>query len=131
MSIDVIGDFLTVIRNALMVYKRSVVVPNSNFKVSIAQVLKDEGFIRDFAIEDSENGKPLLKIFLKYVDGNSVINEITRISTPGRRHYEDSKNIKKVVGGLGVSIVSTSNGIMPDRQARKMGIGGEVVCHVW
>ena len=131
MSIDVVGDFLTVIRNALMVYKRSVVVPSSNFKVSIAQVLKDEGFIRDFVIEDGENEKSLLKIFLKYVDGNSVINEITRISTPGRRHYEDSKNIKKVVGGLGVSIVSTSNGIMPDRQARKMGIGGEVVCHVW
>lgn len=131
MSIDVIGDFLTVIRNALIVYKRSVVVPNSSFKVGIAQVLKNEGFIRDFAVEGNEGVKTSLRIFLKYIDGNPVINEITRISTPGRRHYEDSKNIKKVIGGLGVSILSTSNGIMPDRQAREMGIGGEIICHVW
>ncbi|MBD3231540.1 30S ribosomal protein S8 [Candidatus Dependentiae bacterium] len=131
MSVDVIGDFLTVIRNALMVYKRFIVVPCSNFKLGIAKVLKDEGFIRDFAKEEDSQGKPRLKIFLKYVDGESVINEISRISKPGRRRYERGNNITKVVGGLGVSILSTSHGIITDKQARKMGIGGEVVCHIW
>ena len=131
MSVDVIGDFLTVIRNALMIYKRSVVVPSSKCKVGIAQVLKDEGFIRDFKIEQDTIGKKFLQIFLKYVDGESVINEITRISKPGRRHYERSKKIIPVVGGLGISIVSTSKGVMTDRKAKKMFVGGEILCHVW
>ncbi|MFC1894938.1 30S ribosomal protein S8 [Candidatus Dependentiae bacterium] len=131
MSVDVIGDFLTVIRNALMVYKRSIVVPNSKCKVGIAIVLKDEGFIRDFKIEENDQNKSVLHVFLKYVDGESVINEITRISTPGRRCYEGSKKITPVIGGLGISVVSTSKGIMTDRQARKVSVGGEVFCHVW
>ena len=131
MSVDVIGDFLTVIRNALMIYKRSVVVPNSKCKVGIAQVLKDEGFIRDFKIEQDDTGKKFLHVFLKYVDGESVINESTRISKPGRRHYERSQKIIPVVGGLGVSVVSTSKGVMTDREARKKSVGGEVFCHVW
>ena len=131
MSVDVIGDFLTVIRNALMVYKRSVVVPCSSYKVGVAQVLKDEGFIRDFKIEKDEKGKSFLHVFLKYVDGKSVINQISRVSKPGRRHYERAKKVTSVVGGLGISILSTSKGIMTDQQARKLSIGGEVICHVW
>ncbi len=131
MSVDVIGDFLTVIRNALMIRKRSVTVPGSKLKIGIAQVLKDEGFIRDFEKFEDENGKVFLKIVLKYVNGESVINEVSRVSRPGRRCYERAKGITPVVGGLGVSILSTSFGIMTDKKARKMLVGGEVLCHIW
>lgn len=131
MSVDVIGDFLTVIRNALMVYKRSAIVPSSNLRAALAQVLKDEGFIKDFKKSEDENGRLYLTIFLKYVDGESAINEIKRISKPSRRYYQRANNIAKVVGGLGVAVLSTSSGIMTDRQARKKSIGGEVICHVW
>jgi small subunit ribosomal protein S8 len=131
MSIDVIGDFLTVIRNALMVYKRSIVVPCSNEKMGIAEVLKNEGYIRDYKKTEDEKGKASLTVLLKYVDGESAINELKRVSRPGRRCYERAKNITPVVGGLGVSILSTSSGIMTDRQAKKLSVGGEVICHVW
>ena len=131
MSIDVIGNFLTVIRNALMVYKRSIVVPCSNEKIGIAEVLKNEGYIRGFKKTEDEDGKMYLTVSLKYVDGESAINELTRISKPGRRYYERARKITTVVGGLGVSVLSTSSGIMTDRQARKLLIGGEVICHVW
>ena len=131
MSIDVVGDFLTIIRNALMVYKRSVKVPYSNLKAGIAKVLKDEGYIKDFSKEVSEDGKALLVLVLKYVDGQPAINEITRISKPGRRFYERSSKITPVVGGLGVAILTTSSGIITDQQARKLSVGGEVICHIW
>ncbi len=131
MSIDVVGDFLTVIRNALMVYKRSVSVPYSNLKFGIAKVLKDEGYIKDFRKEEDERGKSTLVLVLKYVDGQSAINEITRVSKPGRRFYERSSKITPVVGGLGVAILTTSSGIMTDQQARRLSVGGEVICHVW
>lgn len=131
MSVDVVGDFLTVIRNALMVYKRSVAVPYSNLKAGIAQVLKDEGFVKDFSKSENENGHAILNVSLKYVDGQPAINEIKRVSKPGRRHYERSGKIVPVIGGLGVAILSTSSGIMSDQQARKLSVGGEVICHVW
>jgi len=132
MSIDTMGDFLTAIRNALMVSKRTVTVPFSTMKMGVAQVLKDEGFVKDFKKIEKENSvKSSLVINLKYVAGESAIHEITRISRPGRRHYENLKNMQKVIGGLGVSILSTNAGIMADKKARKMSVGGEVICHVW
>lgn len=130
MSIDTISDFLTVIRNGLSVNKKSILVPCSNMKVEIAKVLKDEGYIRDYKEEDKD-GKRFLTVFLKYVDGESVIHEIKRVSRSGRRHYSKTNDIKSVIGGLGIAIITTSGGIMTDRQAKKLGVGGEVVCNVW
>ena len=130
MSRDTISDFLTIIRNGLKVNKRSIVVPSSKLQVAVSKVLKDEGYIKDFNI--SEDGQKLkLTVFLKYVDGESVIHEITRVSTPGCRQYENSKSITPVIGGLGIAILTTSSGIITDRQAKELGVGGEVICHVW
>lgn len=132
MSIDTLGDFLTVIRNGLSVRKRSVTVPSSKMKINIASVLKEEGYIKDFAIElDKKTEKPSLSLYLKYVQGESVINEITRVSKPSRRCYEGISNLKPVVGGLGISIVTTNAGVITDRKARELKVGGEVICHIW
>ena len=131
MSIDVIGNFLTEIRNAILVSKRSLETPFSNMKIGIAQVLKDEGFIRDFEKLEGEGNKHSLRVHLKYVDGESVIHQIKRISRPGRRHYESLNNIETVIGGLGISILSTNAGIVTDKKAKKLLVGGEVLCHVW
>ena len=130
MSIDTISDFLTIIRNGLSVSKKSIVAPYSNFKIEIAKVLKDEGYIKDYK-EQEIDGKRFLVIILKYVNGESVIHEIKRVSTPGRRHYEATNTIESVIGGLGISILTTSFGVVTDRQAKKLGVGGEVVCNVW
>jgi small subunit ribosomal protein S8 len=130
MSVDAIGDFLTIVRNGVLSSKRAVVAPYSRLKFEIAQILKDEGFIKDVAVEDLE-GKKQLKIALKYVKGESVIHEIDRISTPGRRHYVGHKGFRPVIGGLGVSIVTTNRGIMTNKKARQQGVGGEVLCTVW
>lgn len=130
MSIDVIGDFLTVIRNGLAVGKKSVTVPHSSMKSNIAKVLKEEGFIKDFKREDLD-GKASLTVFLKYVKGEPVIHEIKRISKPSNRYFERSNKLTSVIGGLGVSIISTSSGIVTDRYARANALGGEVICHVW
>ena len=130
MSIDTIGNFLTVIRNGLMVKRRTVSLQHSNMREAITQVLKNEGFIRDFKKTEEDN-KAVLTVVLKYVDGEPAINEITRISTPGRRQYERSNNMTNVIGGLGISILTTSKGVMTDKQATQQGIGGEVICHIW
>lgn len=130
MSIDVIGNFLTVVRNGLNVRKRTVTVPSSKLKEGIAGVLKQEGYLKDFNVS-TENNKSLLTMTLKYVKGESVIHEIGRISKPSCRRYEGYKTLKPVIGGLGISILSTSSGIVTDRQAKKMGVGGEVLCYVW
>ena len=130
MSIDTIGDFLTVIRNALMVSKRSISAPFSGMKLGIAKVLKDEGYIKDYQQADGENDKPCLVVYLKYVKGMSVIRGIKRISTPGRREYLRTKKMRGVDGGLGIAILSTNKGIITDLQARKLAVGGEVICHV-
>lgn len=130
MSVDSIGNFLTIIRNALMIKRRTVAAPSSQLKVNIAQVLKAEGYIKDFQVNE-QDGKHFLTLHLKYVKGEPVIHEITRVSKPGRRYYESSKNLERVVGGLGISIVSTSAGVMTDAQARKQSVGGEVICRIW
>ncbi len=131
MSIDSIGDFLTIIRNGIMVSKKTVKAPHSTLKLEIAQILKSEGFIRDFVVEELDAAKKEITIFLKYVKGESVIHEITRISTPGRRNYVGHSGYKPVIGGLGLSIVTTNQGVMSSKQARQRGVGGEVLCSVW
>ncbi len=131
MSIDSIGDFLTIIRNGVMVSKPFVHIPYSKMRFALAEILRDEGFIRDFAILDGENNIKILKIFLKYVDGESVIHSIQRVSKPGRRVYAGVGEIKPVIGGLGLSIITTSQGIISHKKAKKLGVGGEVICTVW
>lgn len=127
---DVIGDFLTIIRNGIAVSRLSVTVPYSKLKNSIVDILKNEGFIKDFSIE-ANGAKKTLRIFLKYVDGESVIHEIARVSKPGRRMYRGFSDLKPVVGGLGVSILTTSHGVLTNKQAKARSVGGEVICTVW
>lgn len=126
---DPIADMLTRIRNAQMVEKASVAMPSSKVKVAIAQVLKDEGYIEDFAVR-GEAGKPELELQLKYYAGRPVIERIERVSTPGLRIYKGAQELPRVMNGLGVAIVSTSRGVMTDRRARASGVGGEVLCVV-
>ncbi len=126
---DPIADMLTRIRNALSAGKVEVSMPQSKQKQAIAQVLKDEGFVTDFSVSDNE-GKPTLVIKLKYYEGKPVIDRIKRVSRPGLRIYKGSKELPKVMGGLGIAIISTSAGLMSDRAARKAGHGGEVLCYV-
>lgn len=130
MSVDAVGDFLTVIRNGLQVRKRVVSVQHSKLKEQIANVLKNEGFIKDFSIE-KEDQKARMIVLLKYVDGESVIHSIERVSKLGRRHYESCSHLKSVIGGLGIAVLTTSKGVMTDRHAKSLRIGGEVICHVW
>ncbi len=130
MSIDAIGDFLTIIRNGLMSSKLFVMAPHSNLKFEIATILKEEGFIKDMVIEE-EDSKKVIKVFLKYVDGESVIHEIKRISRPGRRNFKGASYIKPVIGGLGLSILTTSKGVLSHKKAQDLGIGGEVMVTVW
>ena len=126
---DPIADLLTRIRNAQMVAKTTVSVPSSKVKVAIAQVLKDEGYIEDFAVR-GEAAKPELELQLKYYAGRPVIERIERVSKPGLRIYKGAEDLPRVMNGLGVAIVSTSSGVMTDRKARAQGVGGEVLCVV-
>ena len=126
---DPIADMLTRIRNAQLAEKLSVAMPSSRVKASIAQVLKDEGYIEEFKVRD-EDGKPTLEIALKYYAGEPVIEKIERVSRPGLRIYKGRDEIPKIMNGLGIAIVSTSKGVMTDRKARATGIGGEVLCIV-
>ena len=126
---DPIADMLTRIRNAQQTNKPSVSMPASKLKGAIANVLKDEGYIDDYAVRDVE-GKPQLNISLKYYAGRPVIEKIERVSRPGLRIYRGNKDIPKVMNGLGVTIVSTSKGVMTDRKAQAAGVGGEVLCVV-
>jgi small subunit ribosomal protein S8 len=126
---DPIADMLTRIRNAQLSETQSVAMPASKVKAAIANVLKDEGYIEDFAVREND-GKPLLEISLKYYAGKPVIETIERVSRPGLRVYKPSRDIPRVMHGLGVAIVSTSQGVMTDRRARGLGVGGEVLCIV-
>ncbi|HEY8354039.1 MAG TPA: 30S ribosomal protein S8 [Methylophilaceae bacterium] len=126
---DPIADMLTRIRNAQSVNKPEVSMPSSKLKVAIAEVLKDEGYIEDYSVQQ-EGGKAQLNISLKYYAGRPVIETIRRVSRPGLRIYRGSQEIPKVMNGLGVTIVSTSKGVMTDRKARAAGVGGEVLCIV-
>lgn len=128
---DPIADMLTRIRNANMVKLQKVDIPSSNLKVSIANVLKQEGFIKNYKVI-SDNLQGVLRVYLKYIDEKDcVINEIKRISKPGGRVYVGSEDIPVVKNGLGVAILSTSKGIISDNTARKVGVGGEILCTVW
>jgi small subunit ribosomal protein S8 len=126
---DPIADMLTRIRNGQKARKVSVAMPSSSAKVAVARVLKDEGYITDFATEE-DGAKTTLTVDLKYFEGRPVIEHIARVSKPGLRKYRGRQELPKVLGGLGVAIVSTSAGVMSDRQAREQGIGGEVICVV-
>ncbi|MEQ4619470.1 MAG: 30S ribosomal protein S8 [Corticimicrobacter sp.] len=126
---DPIADMLTRIRNAQQVEKVSVAMPSSKLKVAIAAVLKDEGYIEDFALKGTP-AKPELEIALKYYAGRPVIERIERVSRPGLRIYKGRSSIPQVMNGLGVAIVSTPRGVMTDRKARANGVGGEVLCYV-
>lgn len=132
MSVDSIADFLTIIRNGVMVSKSFVTAPYSKMRHSIARILKDEGFISDFVVLNTDvDTKKTLKIILKYVDGEAVIHEIQRISKPGRRVYTSTKNIEPVIGQLGISILTTSRGVIANQKAKQFSVGGEVICTVW
>ena len=131
MSVDSIGDFLTIIRNGIMVGKREVAAPHSRLKREIAQVLLDEGFIRDIVENDLGNNKKQSVVGLKYVKGDSVIHEIDRVSKPGLRLYKAHNAYKPVIGNLGISIVTTNRGVMSNKKAKNLGVGGEVLCTVW
>ncbi|MEW6448296.1 MAG: 30S ribosomal protein S8 [Bacillota bacterium] len=128
---DPIADFLTRIRNANMIYHSTVEIPASRLKKSLASILKEEGFIKDYEIiEDGKQG--ILRIYLKYgANRERVITGLKRISKPGLRVYARKDQVPKVLGGLGLAIISTSKGIMTDKQARKLGLGGEVICYIW
>ena len=126
---DPIADMLTRIRNAQMVEKAAVTMPASKLKVSIAEVLKSEGYIDDFAVREND-GKAQLDIALKYYAGRPVIERIERVSRPGLRVYKGKDDLPRVLNGLGVAIVSTPKGVMTDRKARANNVGGEVLCIV-
>lgn len=125
---DPVADMFTRIRNGQAANKVAVKMPSSKLKTAIAKVLKDEGYIADFAV--SGDVKPESEVTLKYFQGKSVIETIDRVSRPGLRIYKKSGELPKVMGGLGVAIVSTSKGLMTDRAARKVGIGGEIIGYV-
>lgn len=126
---DPLADMLTRIRNALARGKAEVTLPSSKLKIAVAKVLKDEGYVTDYAV--SEGAKPELTIDLKYFQGKPVIAELDRVSRPGLRAYTGKKALPTVRGGLGIAIVSTSQGVMTDRAARQAGVGGEVLCTVF
>lgn len=133
MSIDSIGDLLTIIRNGTFVAKPFVMIPFSKKKRAIVDVLKHEGFIRGFTeVVDENSGRKSLKVMLKYSsEGESVIHEIKRASSPGRRVYVSSNGVKPVIGGLGLSILTTDRGVISHKRAKTLGVGGELICTVW
>jgi len=127
---DPIADMLTRVRNGQNVSLQSVSMPSSKMKEGIAAVLKNEGYIEDFSVAEIGQNRKELTITLKYFDGKPVIDQIHKISRPGLRIYKGKEDLPKVMGGLGIAIVSTSRGLMTDRAARKAGQGGEVICVV-
>ncbi len=127
---DPIADFLTRIRNAVKAKKRWVEIPASNMKIRIAEIMKDYNFIRDFTVIE-DNKQNVVRIFLKYVNDTSSITGLKKISKPGLRVYTDKDHLPRVLNGLGIAVISTSQGLMSDKQARKEGVGGEVVCYIW
>ncbi|MBQ2867515.1 MAG: 30S ribosomal protein S8 [Firmicutes bacterium] len=128
---DPIADMLTRIRNANTVGHATVEIPASKMKKAIAEILKEEGYIRGYeVIEDGKQG--IIKVSMKYgPDKTKVISGIKKISKPGLKVYAKAEDVPKVLGGLGIAIISTSNGLITDKQARKLGVGGEVICYVW
>jgi small subunit ribosomal protein S8 len=129
---DTIADMLTRIRNANLARHQTVTIPSTRMTRSIAKVLKEEGFIAEFS-EVAETGRPELVLGLKYKGKTRqpIIRNLTRVSKPGLRVYSNRKELPRVLGGIGIAIISTSSGIMTDRDARRQGIGGEVLCYIW
>ncbi|HLX12842.1 MAG TPA: 30S ribosomal protein S8 [Bacteroidota bacterium] len=130
MNTDPIADYLTRIRNAISARHKRVEIPASGMKRSITKMLADKRFISSYE-EIKDNKQGILKIALRYTEGESAITGIERISTPGRRVYVNSGELPRVLNGMGIAIISTSRGLMTDKEAREQHVGGEVVCHVW
>jgi len=127
---DPIADMLTRIRNAQMAHHESLELPASRIKLDILRILKEEGYIKDFRVR-REGARRIVKVWLKYVDRKPMLSGLQRVSKPGRRVYVGKDEIPKVLNGMGVAVLSTSHGVLPDRQARRLGVGGEVLCFVW
>ena len=127
---DPIGDMIARIKNAQSRNHKKVELPSSNFKIKIAEILKNEGFVRDFKV-NSEKNKNLLTLELKYHSGNPVINTFERVSKPGRRIFSSADGLPKINNGLGIAIISTPKGVMTDIDARKQRVGGEIICKVF
>ena len=127
---DPIGDMIARVKNAQSRNHKKVELPSSNFKVKIAEILKNEGFVKDFKV-NSEKNKNLLSLELKYHSGNPVINTFERVSKPGRRIFSSANGLPKINNGLGIAIVSTPKGVMTDLDARKHRVGGEIICKVF
>ncbi len=131
MVIDPIADMLTRIRNGLMLRKAYVLVPSSRIKTAIAQILLDEGFIQGYEVTD-ERPQPNIRVWLKYDDKRRpILTHLKRVSKPGRRVYSSKRELPWVLSGMGVAIISTPRGLMTDREARRQGVGGEILCYVW
>lgn len=128
---DPISDYLTRVRNALKAGKKTVDMPYSKFKEAISNLLKTSSFIEDFKIIETEKKFKMLSIKLKYADGDSVILGLKRISRPGIRRYVNNEDLPRVRNGMGIAIISTSKGLLTDKDARKLKIGGEIVCEIW
>ncbi|MDR3609604.1 MAG: 30S ribosomal protein S8 [Ignavibacteriaceae bacterium] len=127
---DPISDFLTRIRNAAKAKKPRVDIPSSFMKKNLAEILKKQNFIEDFSMVE-DNKQNIIRVQLKYKNGLSAISGLRRISTPGLRVYKNSSDIPRVLNGLGIAVVSTSKGLLTDKEARKNSVGGEVVCYIW
>ncbi len=128
---DPIADYLTRIRNAQMASKPWTDIPVSNFKIRLSYVLKEENFIRDYILIKNKP-QDSLRVFLNYdFDDKPVIHGIKRISTPGCRNYVNADNLPRVLNGMGIAVISTSKGVMSDKKAKTLNVGGEVICHVW
>ena len=128
---DPIGDMIARVKNAQDRNHKKVELPSSNFKVKIADILKNEGFIKDFKVNAENNNKSTLSLELKYHSGNPVISTFERVSKPGRRIFSSAEGLPKINNGLGIAIVSTPKGVMTDIDARKQRVGGEIICKVF
>jgi len=128
---DPIGDMIARVKNAQDRNHKKVELPSSNFKVKIADILKNEGFIKDFKVNTENNNKSTLSLELKYHSGNPVISTFERVSKPGRRIFSSAEGLPKINNGLGIAIVSTPKGVMTDIDARKQRVGGEIICKVF
>jgi small subunit ribosomal protein S8 len=133
MFTDPIADYLTRVRNAQMAGKKVVEIPASNMKKSITEILFDKGYILNFKFEDTANNQGNIKVALKYNNNTNMpaIKKLIRISKPGLRKYADSKTLPRVINGLGIAILSTSKGVITDKEARNLNVGGEVICHIY
>lgn len=131
MNTDPISDFLTRIRNAQRAKRKTVDIPSSKLKMKIAEIMKNQGFISEYSLSETSNKQGNINIILKYHNNAGVIMGLERASRPGIRKYVSGDSVPKVLNGLGVAIISTSRGLLTDKEARKLGVGGEVICNIW